>query len=313
MKIAIAGAGAMGSRFGLMLYRSGNDVVLIDQWHDHVETIKKNGLKANYNGQEITEQIPIFYPQEMTSNKTQVELIIVFTKATQLEHMLQAIKPLIGIKTMVLCLLNGLGHEDILQHYVSKKNILLGITMWTAGLEAPGKAKLFGDGEVELQNIDPAGEAGAHRMVNVLKKAGLGGIYSSNVKYSVWRKACVNGTLNGTCTLLDATIGAFGATTAAIPILKAIISEFAAVAQKEGVVLNQKEILDHVAATFDPNGIGMHYPSMHQDLIKNHRLTEIDYINGAVARKGRAYNLPTPYCTFLTELVHAEEQILKAR
>ena len=36
-----------------------------------------------------------------------------------------------------------------------------------------------------------------------------------------------------------------------------------------------------------------HYPSMHQDLIQNHRPTEIDYINGAVAKKGDALGMLT--------------------
>ncbi|GAY75087.1 2-dehydropantoate 2-reductase [Sporolactobacillus inulinus] len=88
-----------------------------------------------------------------------------FTKAIQLEDMLQSIKPLLGLETMVLCLLNGLGHEDTLARYVPQKNILLGITMWTAGLEGPGKVKLFGTGEVELQNIDAEGEKNAKKLL----------------------------------------------------------------------------------------------------------------------------------------------------
>lgn len=313
MRIVIAGAGAMGSRFGLMLHNAGNDVILIDKWRDHVEAIKKNGLSANINGQRSTTRMPIFYPDEIASNSKPADLIIMFTKAIQLEDMLQSIKPLLGSETMVLCLLNGLGHEDTLARYVPQKNILLGITMWTAGLEGPGKVKLFGTGEVELQNIDAEGEKNAKKIVAELRNSGLNGVYSSNVKYSVWRKACVNGTLNSTCTILNANISELGATTEAIPILKAIISEFTAVAAKEHVILDQKEILQHVVETFDPNGIGLHYPSMHQDLIKNNRLTEIDYINGAVARKGEDYGVPTPYCALLTELIHAKEQILKAK
>lgn len=39
-----------------------------------------------------------------------------------------------------------------------KENILVGITMWTAGLEGPGRVKLLGDGEIELENIDPSGK-----------------------------------------------------------------------------------------------------------------------------------------------------------
>ena len=53
MKIAIAGAGAMGSRFGLMLHQSGNEVLLIDGWAEHVQQIKEHGLQANFNGKEV--------------------------------------------------------------------------------------------------------------------------------------------------------------------------------------------------------------------------------------------------------------------
>ena len=50
---------------------------------------------------------------------------------------------------------------------------------------------------------------------------------------------------------------------------------------------------------------------MYQDLIKNHRLTEIDYINGAVWRKGQKYNVATPFCAMLTQLVHGKEELLE--
>ena len=46
--------------------------------------------------------------------------------------------------------------------------------------------------------------------------------------------------------------------------------------------------------------------------IKN-RLTEIDYINGAIARKGQQYGVDTPYCALITELVHCKEQLLGAK
>lgn len=52
---------------------------------------------------------------------------------------------------------------------------------------------------------------------------------------------------------------------------------------------------------------------MYQDLIKNHRLTEIDYINGAVWRKGQKYNVATPFCAMLTQLVHGKEELLGAK
>ncbi len=51
MKIAIVGAGAMGSRYGYMLHEAGNEVMLIDGWKDHVDTINKEGLTVEENGE----------------------------------------------------------------------------------------------------------------------------------------------------------------------------------------------------------------------------------------------------------------------
>ena len=59
MKIIIAGAGAMGSRFGLMLHQAGNDVIFVDGWPEHIEAIRKNGLVADFNGEVVTAKIPV--------------------------------------------------------------------------------------------------------------------------------------------------------------------------------------------------------------------------------------------------------------
>ena len=61
MKIVIVGAGAMGCRFGLMLKKAGKDVTLIDSWDKQVEEISKNGINANYNGEEVHVDIPIYH------------------------------------------------------------------------------------------------------------------------------------------------------------------------------------------------------------------------------------------------------------
>ena len=119
--------------------------------------------------------------------------------------------------------------------------------------------------------------------------------------------------MNGLCTILDSNMADFGETTTAHEIVEAIVTEFSLVAKNENVELNVKEIVDYIEMNcYNRDTIGLHHPSMHQDLILNNRLTEIDYINGAVVRKGKKYGVPTPYCAFLTSLIHCKEQILKA-
>ncbi|BDR58528.1 2-dehydropantoate 2-reductase [Xylocopilactobacillus apicola] len=311
MKITILGAGGMGSRFAIKLHKKGNDVKLIDGWQINVDTIKKNGIFANFNGEELFEYIPIISPEEIEKDEQQADLIIVFTKSYQLREMLQGVKQIIGPNTYVLCLLNGMGHEEVLKEFVPKQNILLGITMWTAIMEAPGRVKLFGTGDVEMQNLEPGSDHKkfAEEVVGVLSDAGLNARYSENVKYSIYRKAALNGTLNSLCTILECNIGQLGKTKEAETLLKEIIAEFAAVGAKEGINLDQEEVYEHIYQTF-LGDITEHYPSMYQDLIKNHRPTEIDFINGAISSKGTKYGVPTPYCTLLTQLIHAKEQII---
>ncbi|EMF0261588.1 2-dehydropantoate 2-reductase [Enterococcus hirae] len=312
MKIAIAGAGAMGSRFGLMLHQGGNEVLLIDGWADHVQQIKEHGLKADFNGEEVVEKLPVVLQSEV-GEEDQVDLIILFTKAMQLEKMLTDIRPLIKEETEVLCLLNGIGHEDIIEKFVPMANIYIGNTMWTAGLEGPGKVKLFGSGSIELQNLGEGKEEQAKALAEKLSESGLHAKFSDNIHYSIYRKACVNGTMNGLCTILDVNMAGLGQTSTAHKMVETIVREFAAVAEAENIYLDIPEVIAHCESCFDPETIGLHYPSMYQDLIKNHRLTEIDYINGAVSRKGKKYGIATPYCDFLTELIHAKEDSLQVK
>lgn len=307
MKIAIVGAGAMGSRYGYMLHEAGNEVMLIDGWKDHVDTINKEGLTVEENGEIKKVKIPAMLPQDA---KEIPELIILFTKSMGLEPMLESIKDILGKNTKVLCLLNGLGHNETVAKYVDNKNILMGVTLWTAGLKGPGHVVLTGSGSLEVQNIDPSMEKEAKEICDILSNAGLKAHYSENVLFSIWRKACVNGTLNSGCTILDCNIKEFGELKEAPELIRNIIKEFADVASKYGVKLDIEEVARGIEAIYDPSQAGAHYPSMHQDLIQNHRLTEIDYINGYVSRKGKEFNINTPYNDLLTTLVHAKEQLL---
>lgn len=304
MLIYIAGAGAMGCRFGYQLHEAGNEVILLDNWEEHIEAIKENGLKIT-GDKEDNVKLPIMKPNEATRK---AELIILFTKAMQLPSMLQDIEQIIDENTKVLCLLNGLGHDEVLEKYMHIKNILLGVTVWTAGLAGPGVAKLSGTGSVNIQSLDKAGVEGAKHIVEVMNEANLNVEYDEDVYPSIWRKACVNGTMNSTCALLDATIGEFFSSETAEEVVLNIINEFVKVGEATGVKLDEKEIIDYVFAT--SKAAAHHYPSMHQDLVQNHRQTEIDFINGYVARKGKELGIDTPYCQLITDLIHSKESIL---
>lgn len=307
MKIAIIGAGAMGSRFGYMLQQSGNDVFLVDTWKEHVNTINKNGLLIEENNKLNSIKIPIFLPEEAIEIP---ELIILFTKSMGLKSMLKSINKIIGKNTKVLCLLNGLGHNETISEFVDMKNIFMGVTLWTSELIGPGHVKLTGNGNLEIQNLDPTMEDTAKKICQTLNNANLNAVYSKNVVLSIWKKACINGVLNSTCTILDCNIEEFGQLKNSKKIITKIIQEFSQIANKYNIFLNIDEIIKNVEQTYDPNEAGEHFPSMHQDLIQNHRLTEIDYINGYISKKGKEFDISTPYNDLLTMLIHSKEELL---
>ena len=75
-------------------------------------------------------------------------------------------------------------------------------------IEWPRCGSLGGTGTVEIQAVEEAsGRAIAEELVAVMNQAGLNASYSEDVLFSIWRKACVNGTMNATCAILDANIG----------------------------------------------------------------------------------------------------------
>lgn len=307
MKIAIAGAGAMGSRFGVMLKRAGNDVILIDSWAEHVQTINQNGLTVETDQGNEKVEIPAFLPKDV---HFEPELVVLFTKSMGLVQMLQDIQPILNDQTKIVCLLNGLGHIATIEKYVKKANIFMGVTLWTAALLGAGHIKLTGDGSIEIQNIDPTQKKAAEEICGVFDVAGLKAKYSANVMFSIWRKACVNGTLNTLCTLLDCNIAQFGSLPQSDQLVKQIVAEFAAVAAYEDVTLDVDQVAAYIGKLYDPSQAGAHFPSMYQDLIMHHRLTEIDYLNGYVAKRANQLGIATPVCATLTALVHAKESLL---
>lgn len=306
MKILFAGAGALGSRFAYMLHKNGEDVTLIDTWDAHVEKIKNEGLKVIIDGEDLGNvKIPIFYPHELEG---QYDVVFVATKSMQLRSMLETLRPFLKDTTKVICILNGLGHVDTLKEYVNPENILIGVTLWTSGLGGPGVLDAVGTGKTEIKQVAEADTTKAKEIVERFNEAGLNLVYSDNVFQSIWHKAGLNCVLNAYCTIIDCNIGEYGSYPEHHKLTEMLLQELVTVGKAEGVDVQYDVIVGNINRIFPPELAGLHYPSLYQDM-KNGRLTEIDYLNGAVARLGEKHGIPTPVCTLVTHLIHAKEHV----
>ena len=310
MKIAIAGSGALGNGFGAMLYRQGNDVTLIDGWEPQATAVKHEGLHIDINGEDYHLNIPMYQDTEIPSD-LQFDIVFLFTKAMQLESMLTHIQPHIHDTTIMVCTMNGLKHEDRIVNYVDKSRIVRGVTTWTAGLESPGHTHLMGSGPVEIGSLLPEGQNNVEVIYNLLEQAKLNPHKSEDLQQSIWKKICVNGTANALCTILECRLSTLNESEYARKLVYDITKEIVEVATVDDVHLNADEVYHYLIDLNDK--VGPHFPSMYQDLINNNRRTEIDYINGAVARLGSEHHIDAPINQFVANMVHAKEEQRQAK
>ncbi|MGX1961190.1 2-dehydropantoate 2-reductase [Levilactobacillus brevis] len=306
MKIAIAGAGAMGSRFGVKLQEAGNQVTLIDNWSAHVDQINQAGLTVTTDdGVDHVYTMTAQHPEAVTD---QFDLIILFTKTMQMDAMLQQLAPVLTNHPIVLTLANGIGNIETIERHVPKNQIVVGTTVWSSGLTGPGHITVTGTGSISLQAVVPDQFPNLADLITTLNAAGLNASAADNVLAAIWKKAGLNSVLNTYCTLFDCNIGEFGALKNWQTLTATVLDEFQAAADAAQIQFSAAAVTDLIAAQFPAAVNGNHYPSMHQDMA-NQRPTEIDFLNGYVAKLGQQLHVPTPANALLTQLIHSQEQL----
>ena len=281
MKILFAGAGALGSRFGYMLFKNKEDVTFVDTWEEHVEDIKNKGLKVIIDDVDLGNYyIPIYRPEQISGK---FDIIFVATKSMQLRPMLESVKHLLHEDTKIICILNGLGHVETLKDYVKEENILIGVTVWTSGLGGPGILEAHGTGKIELKQVKEVNLERTLALVERFNDAGLNIKYSADTYQSIWHKAGLNCVLNTYCTLIDCNINQYGSYDKNLELTRAVLNEVTAVGRAEGIDVKQEIIENNIKNCFPLETAGAHYPSVLPDVTMG-RLSEGDDLIGVVAR-----------------------------
>jgi 2-dehydropantoate 2-reductase len=309
VKITIAGAGAMGCRFGAALALAGHDVLLLDGWDAHVTAISAYGLRVTDERGTRAIRVPAAL---LPAAADPADLLIVFAKATATAAVAAAAAGVIGPGTLVLTLQNGLGNIEALLPYVPRDRLLAGTTTLGTELVGPGHIRALGSGETVLGALGPgsfsaAGPAGpaaraAERISAAFSSAGLLARASADVMAVIWGKVAFNCVMNSLCTIASIPVSALARFPGFDDLAATILAEVAAVAAAEGVAVDTGAALALMKAQFDPAASGNHLASTLQDLL-NGRPTEIAHINGAIASRALAHGLSAPVNTAITQFV----------
>jgi 2-dehydropantoate 2-reductase len=302
MKIAILGAGAMGSMVGAFLKKGGAEVWFVDPYAAHMEAIRQRGLEMRLEGG-ATETVR---PDGATGCAVDVgrcDVVVLLVKGARTTAAIADSMALIGSDTTVLTLQNGIGNVDLLRQLLPEENIGYGILKSSATLYAPGK--IFG------RDRFPESPAGAYfyplkketkqlpkyeRLVEILAAGGFIAHLEENIDAMIWDKLYNNAVFNCPCAILQIAPQDFISHEMGTELYWEIGREVCQVATACGVPMDADDYWrSHGLPSIPTKPVTeRHYTSAIHDVSRKNK-TEVDFLNGAVVREGSKRGVPTPY------------------
>ena len=300
MRIAVIGAGAMGSIYGGHLSQN-NEVYLVDTAAQVVEHVRKEGIKIQENGEDV-----IYHPQAVTSTEglEPVDLVILFVKSLFSRAALSGNKGLIGPDTYVMTLQNGSGHEDILGEFVGQDHIVIGTTEDNGAVLGLGHIRRGGEGNTNVGMLVEDKDGFLPKLKEAFDCCGFNVKIHANIQQLIWNKLFTNVSLSALTGVLQVDMGYIAANEYAWDLCCQLIHETVKTAAAAGLNFDEEKVREKVKNTSinNPNGC----TSIRADL-RDGRRTEVDTISGAVVRAAHKYGVEVPGHECIVRLVHAME------
>ncbi|HYM31607.1 MAG TPA: 2-dehydropantoate 2-reductase [Candidatus Cybelea sp.] len=337
-RIAVVGAGAVGGYVGGHLARLGQDVTLIDPWPEHIEAIRARGLEVT--GVTAAEHFIIKSAKTMHLTEVQglskqkpIDIALVSVKSYDTEWATMMIRPYLAPEGFVVSLQNCINEERVAAIVGWGKTLGCIAARISVDLYEPGRIRRTVPMGGAKHTVFRIGEVHGRETARVRELADMiSGIDSVKVTTNLWgerwSKLCLNGMRNG----VSAATGLAGNDGDRYEEIRRFAIRLGGEAVRIGQALGYE--LEHIG-NLDPDRLAQAYegdksalgeiegsmlagsnsgarsdlqrPSMGQDMLKGRR-TEIDYINGFIAAKGREVGRPAPANEALTQLVKRVER-----
>ena len=302
MKIAIVGAGAMGSLFGALMAEAGSEVWLCDIWQEHIDAIEQNGIKIEREGKTRTIKLSAAADPSQIGDS---ELVLIFVKSTQTQSAAKTAAHLTGRNGLVLTLQNGMGNADTIAEVVPPGRILAGTTAHGATMLGPGVIRHAGEGPTIIGMWSGVKEdlPAARQIADVFTRAGIETSAVEDVRPVIWDKLLVNVGINAITALTGIKNGQLLDLDVTRELVRAAVDEAVSVAQAREVKIREDAAAHvfHVAEATASNR-----SSMGQDM-DHRRPTEINAINGFIVREARRIGLSAPVNQTLAALVQTKQ------
>lgn len=320
MRVAIYGAGSLGTILGAYITRAGEQIELINRNKAHIEALQTKGAQV-VGTVEFVQPVEAYTPDQMSGT---YDVIFLMTKQQHNAEVVTMLKEYLAADGVLVTFQNGLPEVGIAE--ILGEERVLGCTVaWGATMQGAGVCELTSAPDAltfSLGAITPVRHKYFDRVKALLEKMGTVDV-EENFIGTRWSKLLINAAFSGMSAVLGCTFGEAAGPRASRRIVQLLIKECIDVCRAGGIRIEPVQgkdivkLLDYagpvkkaISSLIIPIAIRKHAKlkaSMLQDLEKG-KLTEVDAINGAVSAYGRRVGCPTPMNDKVTEIIHRIER-----
>ncbi|MDZ4733978.1 MAG: 2-dehydropantoate 2-reductase [Nitrospirota bacterium] len=294
-QILMVGAGSVGGFFGAHLAQANPNVSFLLR-PKTLAAVKQNGLTIRSAQGSFTVHPPAASdPRDLPKPN----LIILSVKAYDLDEVLTQIEPVLTDQTVILTLQNGVETEDRIVARFQRDCVVGGIAFIYSRIAAPGVIDHYKKGSVAIGEMMGHQSPRLLAIADLFKQAGIPCQLTDDVRRSKWEKMCWNCVFNPLTVMIDDKVAKALDHPEMLRVIHQIVGEVVAVAATVKVPLAPDMADKVVRWTSEIRDI---HTSMYDDW-KAGRPTEIDFLNGYVAKVGREFGIPTPLNDLLTAVI----------
>jgi 2-dehydropantoate 2-reductase len=300
-KIAVVGAGAIGSLFGAMLAKAGHHITLIGR-ADYVAAVARDGLRLQRSS--VEQRVEVLATTEIAGIRG-AGLVLLCVKSMDTDEAARQMAPHLAAEAVILSLQNGVDNPERIR--VHLRNRVVPVLVYAgANIPAPGIVQHTAGNSVVIGQLagDQPDVAMLEGIAALFGSAGIDARISADISSELWTKLVMNCAYNVISALSGARYGEMAALPEIRDVMRAAVDEVAQVARAKGVRL-PGDIAERAIKLADT--MPTTTSSTAQDFARG-RKTEVDHLNGYVVRSGEAFGIVTPVNRTLTALMKLSER-----
>jgi len=293
MNIVVVGSGGIGGYFGAKLARAGGQVTFLARGA-HLEAMRRHGLAVR-SAVEGEWRVDVDATDSL-EGRAEADLVLFCVKAFDTEEAAEAARPVVGPRTAVLSLQNGIDNEEKIARVLGPEHVLGGIAYIFSNIESPGVIAHHQLGRIVLGEPGPDGDAGGvtgrvEDIAALLTDAGIDAEPDEHIRRALWRKYVFLVPLSGATAVTRLPVRWIRDVPETRELWRRQLEELLALADADnaGLEAGTMRACEQLLESLGPDN----YSSLYHDLAAGKRL-ELDALHGHALRLGRQHDVPTP-------------------